>query len=102
MSREQIVKMWVVLMFISICLLGISLVMCNSVPNTTYYSIMKFSGISGAILFILSSFSACYLEPLKTSLCNKDESIIDSQSINDSQPINDSQSINDSQPINNV
>jgi hypothetical protein len=72
---------WVFFTFSSVCLLGISMVLINSVEDNLR-KIMMYCGISGSGLFILS-MGACYVNPMNRILFKDNEANAQQQLLNE-------------------
>jgi hypothetical protein len=66
-------SIWSFVTFTSVCLLGTSLVLANSVESDLQKTMM-YCGIAGSGLFVLS-MGACYINPMNRILFNNDVSV---------------------------
>jgi hypothetical protein len=73
---------WSFFTFTSVCLLGTSLILANSVESDLQKTMM-YCGIAGSGLFVLS-MGACYINPINRILFNNNE--VNKQQLLDTKP----------------
>ena len=84
---------WSFLTFSSVCLLGTSIVLANSM-TPDLQKVMMYCGISGSGLFVLS-MGACYVNPMNRILFKNNEDNVNQQLLHEKPVENNSVVIHD-------